>query len=146
MDAYPLRNIPDDLWHRLKVRAMIDQISVRDIVLAGPRRYAADGLGPSATRGHARRQGTTGGKVTTMRAAPMLTGGRARDAMATRCARSTGVAGHRHLVFHRARGLGIGRSGHADRGGRAGRALCRTESDRRDGADRPDVLPLRRPR
>lgn len=44
MDAYPLRNIPDDLWHRVKVRAMTDQISVRDVILAGLKRYAADGL------------------------------------------------------------------------------------------------------
>jgi plasmid stability protein len=44
MDAYPLRNIPDDLWHRVKVRAMTDRISVRDVILAGLRCYAAGGL------------------------------------------------------------------------------------------------------
>jgi len=61
MDAYPLRNIPDDLWHRVKVRAMIDKISVREVILAGLARYAADGLDALETLDV---QGTTGGKVT----------------------------------------------------------------------------------
>jgi hypothetical protein len=44
MEAYPLRNIPDDLWRAVKVRAMTDAISVRDVILLGLQRYAKDGL------------------------------------------------------------------------------------------------------
>jgi hypothetical protein len=67
MDPYPLRNIPDDLWHRVKQRAMTDQISVRDVILLGLRRYAADGLAALGddTLHTLDVQGTTGGKVTT---------------------------------------------------------------------------------
>lgn len=41
MIAYPLRNIDDDLWHRVKVRAMTEKISVRDVLVAALERYAA---------------------------------------------------------------------------------------------------------
>jgi plasmid stability protein len=39
--AYPLRNIPDDLWHAVKVRALSEKISVRDVIVAALQRYAA---------------------------------------------------------------------------------------------------------
>ena len=47
MDQYPLRNIPDDLWHRVKVRAMIDHISVCDVLLNGLKLYDAQVLAAS---------------------------------------------------------------------------------------------------
>jgi plasmid stability protein len=66
MDAYPLRNIPDDLWHRVKVRAMTDHLSVREVILAGLRLYAAEGLDAFTDAGTTLDvQGTTGGKATT---------------------------------------------------------------------------------
>ena len=81
MDAYPLRNIPDDLWHRVKVRAMTDQVSVREVILSGLRRYAANGLEAFGADGGITRdvQATTGGKATTATTPrAVLAGGQAR--------------------------------------------------------------------
>jgi len=80
MDQYPLRNIPDDLWHRVKVRAMIDKVSVRDVIIAGLRRYAAGGFEALTDAGTTLDvQGTTGGKATTATTRPtVLAGGRPR--------------------------------------------------------------------
>jgi len=49
MNAYPLRNIPDELWHRVKVRATTEDVSMRDVILAGLERYAAGKLEVQAT-------------------------------------------------------------------------------------------------
>lgn len=48
MDAYPLRNIPDDLWHAAKTRALADRVSLRDVIELGLQRYAADGFESAA--------------------------------------------------------------------------------------------------
>jgi len=44
MTPYPLRNIPDDLWHRVKVRAMTDGVTVRDVIELGLKVYDTRGL------------------------------------------------------------------------------------------------------
>ena len=44
MDQYPLRNIPDDLWRDVRVRAVEDGVKVRDVILLGLRAYAKRGL------------------------------------------------------------------------------------------------------
>ena len=50
MSIYLLRDIPDELWHRVKVRAAIDGQTIRQVLLDALERYAKDVRLDPATR------------------------------------------------------------------------------------------------
>jgi len=58
MDAYPLRNIPDDLWQQVKVRALTEKLTVRDVIMRALERYAAGVEADGATRATSTRRRT----------------------------------------------------------------------------------------
>jgi len=43
MDQYPLRNIDDELWRKVRVRTTADGISVKDVIVRALELYAKDG-------------------------------------------------------------------------------------------------------
>ena len=42
MASYLLRDIPDELWHRVKVRAAMDGLTMRQVLLDALEEYAKD--------------------------------------------------------------------------------------------------------
>ena len=51
MHAYSLRDVPDDLWHKVKLRAVQDRLKVRDVIIAALKRYATDGIAAFEKKG-----------------------------------------------------------------------------------------------
>ncbi|HMF95116.1 MAG TPA: hypothetical protein VKE96_12510 [Vicinamibacterales bacterium] len=44
MISYPLRQVPDEVWHGAKIRATIDGVAVRDVIVLILQAYGARGL------------------------------------------------------------------------------------------------------
>jgi len=44
MTAYNLRDVPDELWQKVRVKAVQEKLKVREVILAALKRYAAEGI------------------------------------------------------------------------------------------------------